>query len=140
MDDLIVNRRLTIPARDLRVEATTGSGPGGQRRNRVRTKVVLWLDLESCAALGPHRRATLRNRLGHRLTGGGKLSVACGRHREQYRNVIEARQRMAKLLAEALQQQRTRKATSPTRASKRVRREDKQRRSRRKQDRAWRYD
>jgi len=140
VDDLQVNRRLVIPARDLKVEAVTGSGPGGQRRNRVRTKVVLWLDLEGCAAIGPHRRARLRVRLGHRLTASGRLNVACGRHREQGRNLAEARARMAKLLAVALLPQPVRKPTKPTKGSKRARKEAKQRQSRRKQDRGWQWE
>ncbi|MCH2136237.1 MAG: aminoacyl-tRNA hydrolase [Phycisphaerales bacterium] len=139
MDDLQINRRLTIPRGDLQVEATVGSGPGGQRRNRVRTRVVLRLDLATCEALGPHRRGLLLARLAPRLIGGSVVQVACGRHREQTRNLAEVRSRLASLLAEALQQQRTRKATKPTAGSKRARKEAKQRQSRRKQDRSWRW-
>ena len=140
MDDLQVNRRLVIPARDIQMEAVTGSGPGGQRRNRVRTKVVLWFDLEACQALGPHRLARLRTRLGHRLTAGGKLSVACGRHREQGRNLAEARDRLAALLAAALQPERVRKATRPSAGVRKARKAAKQRQSQRKQDRRWRWE
>jgi ribosome-associated protein len=139
MDDLQINRRLTIPGRDLDMEATTGSGPGGQRRNRVRTKVVLKLDLGACDSLGPHRLARLSDRLGHRLTAAGVLRVACGRHREQRKNLIEARERMAALLTAALQSQRARKPTKPTAGSRRARKEKKQQQSRRKQDRSWRW-
>lgn len=139
MDDLQVNRRLTIPGRDLQMETTTGSGPGGQRRNRVRTKVILRFDIEACASLGAHRVARLQDRLGHRLTNAGVLRVACGRHREQYQNLIEARDRLAALLGAALRVERVRKPTKPTAGSRRAGKETKQRHSRRKQDRSWKW-
>jgi len=139
MDDLQVNRRLTIPGRDLDMETSTGSGPGGQRRNRVRTKVVLRLDLGACDSLGAHRLARLSDRLGHRLTTTGVLRVACGRHREQRQNLAEARDRMAALLAATLRSEPVRKPTKPTAGSRKARRETKQRQSRRKQDRSWRW-
>ena len=139
MEDLQVNRRLVIPAAQLCFEAVTGSGPGGQRRNRVRTKVVLSLNIEDCQVLGPFRRARIRDRLGHRLSKAGVLSVACGRHREQVRNLADARARLALLLSAALQPVRTRKVTRPTKASKRADKASKQRKSRRKEDRSWRW-
>jgi ribosome-associated protein len=139
VDDLQVNRRLVIPASQLRFDAVTGSGPGGQRRNRVRTKVILSLNIEACEVLGPFRIARIRDRLGHRLSKAGVLSVACGRHREQARNLADARGKLASLLAAALQPVRARKRTRPTRASKRADKASKQRTSRRKDDRSWQW-
>ena len=139
VDDLQVNRRLTIPGRDLQMETTTGSGPGGQRRNRVRTKVILRFDIAACDSLGAIRLARLQDRLGHRLTAAGVLRVACGRHREQHQNLTEARDRLAALLGAALRVERVRKPTKPTAGSRRARKETKQRHSRRKQDRSWKW-
>jgi len=141
MDDLVINRRLTIPARFLRMETSTASGPGGQRLNRVQTRVTLRLNLERAQeVLGTYRRNTIEGRLGHRIASDGCLQVVCGRHRHQGRNLAEARDRLANLLAESLKPVLVRKPTKPTKASKTRRLDAKQRRGRRKQERSGRWN
>ena len=68
------------------------------------------------------------------------LLVRAKRHREQARNLADARERLAGLLADALKPQRTRRATKPTRASKQRRLEAKRRQGRRKQERSGRFE
>ena len=87
------------------------------------------------AALGDNRRQTLLERLGARLTSDGVLIVRSSRTRERGRNLEDARERLAKLLREALAPRPVRRATRPTRASKKRRLEDKRHRSRVKKDR-----
>ena len=141
MDDLIINQRVTIPGRCLRVHTSTASGPGGQRLNRVQTRVTLQLDLAQAeGVLGPVRLGMIHRRLGHRLTADQCLQVMCGRHRQQGRNMAEARTRLATLLAEALRPVKVRRATKPTKASRARRLEAKQRRGQRKQERSKRWD
>ena len=41
MSDLFVNRRLTIPAAELKTSAVRSSGPGGQNVNKVNSKITL---------------------------------------------------------------------------------------------------
>lgn len=141
MDDLVINQRLTIPAACLRMRTSTASGPGGQRLNRVQTRVTLQLDLETAAGvLGPRRLEMIQRRLGRRLTTEQELRVICGRHRQQSRNLAEARERLASLVAEALRPVKVRRATKPSKASQKRRVEAKQRRGQRKQERAKRWD
>ena len=61
-------------------------------------------------------------------------------HREQNRNLEEARERLASLIREALRPRKTRKATKPTKGSKLRRLEGKRRQGRRKQERRARFD
>ena len=125
---LRVNARLAIPARELSVEAARSGGPGGQNVNKVASKVVLRFSVAGSAALGERRRQLLLDRLAARLTKEGELVIHASRFRERARNLEDARERLAGILAEALRTPKVRKATRPTRASRRRRLEDKRRR------------
>jgi len=135
MDDLPVNHRVTIPAADMRIETSTASGPGGQRTNRVRTRVTLILDVAGCQSFSNAQRSLVQERLSHRIGADGTIRVTCGRHRRQTANIEEVRDRLAGVLAEAMQSTKVRRPTKPTRASKRRRVEAKTRRSSKKRDR-----
>ena len=135
LDDLPINRRVTIPAADLRIETSTASGPGGQRVNRVRTRVSLILDFEGCQSFSSEDRHMLRDRLSHRIAADGSIRVTCGRHRRQSANIEEVRQRLAALLQEAIEPIKVRRPTKPSHASKKRRGEAKSRQSDRKRDR-----
>ncbi|MCP4759236.1 MAG: aminoacyl-tRNA hydrolase [Planctomycetes bacterium] len=137
MDDLVINKRLTIPGKDLRMTTSTASGPGGQRVNRIQTRVTILLDIEACEALGEPRRRLLRARLAHRLGRDGTIRVVCGRHRSQRDNIAEACERLVGLIQGGLVPNRVRRATRPTRASKVRRREAKGRQGQKKQSRGW---
>ena len=73
--DLEVNRRLVIPAAELRESASRSGGPGGQHVNKTSTRVTLRWCATRSAALSDTQRARLLRRLGARLTRGGDLVV-----------------------------------------------------------------
>jgi ribosome-associated protein len=134
-EPLPINARLTLPARELRIEAARSGGPGGQRVNKVATKVVLRFDVAGSAALAGRRRELLLARLGSRLTAGGEIVIHASRFRDRARNLEDARERLAAMLREGLRTPRRRVKTRPTRASRERRLEDKRKRSKRKQER-----
>lgn len=127
---------VTIPADELTWRFTRSSGPGGQHVNTSDTRVSLSLDLVSCQALGQTRRARAVERLRGRLVGG-VLTVSAQSHRSQVRNRVEAREKLAALLAEAIAppppERRPRK---PSKGSKRRRLEAKRRRGEVKRSRS----
>jgi len=127
-DGLIIHPRLTIPWRELSFSFSRSGGPGGQRANKVETKVTLRFGVATSLALGERRRADLLHRLGSRLTTAGELVLSSDRHREQTRNREEVQKRLVAILSDALQPTRPRKATFPTRGSQERRMSDKRHR------------
>lgn len=103
--------------------------------NKVETKVTLRFSIPASRVLGERRRSLLLTRLAGRLTQKGELLVTASRHREQMRNREEARERLARILAEALRSPKVRKRTRPTRASSERRLREKRRRGERKRER-----
>ena len=128
MQDLVVNERLIIPARDLRWRFSRSSGPGGQGVNTTDSRVELVLDVEKCSGLGPFRRARLVEHFETRLVEGC-LRVVVAEERSQWQNRQKALHRMAELLREGLQPPpRSRKATRPGRGAVKRRLETKKKR------------
>jgi ribosome-associated protein len=139
MDPLRVNSRLVIPPSELQVSFTRAGGPGGQKVNRTASQVQLRFSITESTSLGDRRRQTLLAALKARLTASGELLIRAKSHREQARNLADARERLARLLSVALQPRLKRKATRPTRASRERRLEAKRHRSQRKRDRGGRF-
>lgn len=126
---------LTIPADELSFAAARSGGPGGQNVNKVASKVLLSFDIAHSPCLSEAQRSRLLERLAARITKDGLLRVQASSHREQARNLEEARDRLGSLLAAALERPRARRATRPTRASKERRLGAKRRRSETKRGR-----
>jgi ribosome-associated protein len=128
--DLAVGFGVVIPGRELVERMSRSSGPGGQRTNKVATRVSLLWNVADSEALDEDRRARLRARLGTRLTARGELIVHAQTSREQTRNRVEARRRLASLVHDALAAPaRPRRPTKPTKGSVERRLGEKRRRS-----------
>ena len=121
MDDLTVTRGVTIPARELSWTAVTSGGPGGQHVNKVATKVSLRWDPHQSNTLPRWARERLLALASRLLDAEGCLQIVSAATRSQDRNLALARERLAALIRAALTRPKVRRATKPTRASKRRR-------------------
>lgn len=133
MGDLRINRRVSIPERELEIRASRSGGPGGQSVNTTASKVELRWDLDASDALTDQQKALVRERLGNRLTDDGVFVLQASEERSQHRNREAARSRFQALLKEAIQPPKRRRRTKVSRRQKRQRLEDKRHRSRVKQ-------
>lgn len=127
--DLRVTRSVTIPARELHFSFETSGGPGGQHANKAATRVVLEWDVAGSAALGPRQRDRVLDALGRRIDSSGRLRITSDRYRSQMRNREDARDRLARLVGDALKPRKARVATKATAAGKERRLRNKKRRS-----------
>ncbi len=128
-DDLVVTRSVRIPRRELEVSFSASGGPGGQHANKNATRVDLRFDVESSSAFSASQRDRVRSKL------GPEVRVCADDERSQLRNRELAEQRLADRLRDALRVERTRKATKPTKGSKRRRLDAKKRRGETKRQR-----
>lgn len=117
-----------VPAAELIEQFSRSSGPGGQHVNTSDTRVQLSLDLGGSAAFDEDQQARLLSKLAARLSGS-VLTVTVEEHRSQLKNRQTARRRLAELIREALAPPVVRRATKPSRNSRRRRVRSEQRRS-----------
>ena len=132
-----VPQGLTVPASDLVERFSRSSGPGGQGVNTADSRVELELDVVAFEGFTETQRRRVLRALDPRLVGGRLLVVAASEHRQQRRNRVAARERMAELLRDAMAPPPApRRATRPTRGSKERRLAAKKRRGETKARRA----
>jgi ribosome-associated protein len=125
-----VPQGLTVAGTDLVERFSRASGPGGQGVNTADSRVELELDVLSVPGLSAPHRARVVRALDSRLVDGRLLVVVASEHRQQRRNRVAARDRMAGLLRDALAPPPpARRATRPTRASRERRLAAKRRRA-----------
>jgi ribosome-associated protein len=122
-----ITGRLVLPEQELRFSTSTSGGPGGQHANKTETRVEVRWDIEASGVLDGPRRDKLRKRLSHHMVGDDVV-VSSQEHRSQHRNKQEAIDKLVHLLQDALRPRKARKATRPTRGSKRRRLKNKRHR------------
>lgn len=134
MDDLLVTpgpgapRGLRIPGAELEERFSHASGPGGQGVNTTDSRVQLSLDLATTSALDEVQRSRALSRLSTKLAGT-VLTITAAEQRSQRQNRRAARERLGSAVREALAPPVVRRATRPTKGSKRRRLEAKRRRA-----------
>lgn len=123
-----VSENISLDESELRVEFVQASGPGGQNVNKVATQVQLRFDINS-PSLPEDVRSRLKKIAKNRITEEGDLFLSARRYRSQERNKQDAIDRLAELIRKAALPPKKRKPTSPTKASREKRLEEKRRRS-----------
>ncbi|MFL4475317.1 alternative ribosome rescue aminoacyl-tRNA hydrolase ArfB [Paeniglutamicibacter sp. MACA_103] len=133
--DLLVSPALTIPSAELGWRFSRSSGPGGQHVNTSDSRVELFWSVTDSLALTDSQRTMLAARLERRLVAG-VLTVTASEQRSQLRNRETALRKLSELVAAGLAPEpASRRATKPTRGSKKRRLAAKSRRSETKRQR-----
>jgi ribosome-associated protein len=120
---------LSVPMRELKFVATTGSGPGGQHVNRVATKITLLWNLETSTSVTNSQRNRIHQKLSTRINKIGILRISSSKYRSQKANRTATIERFASLLQNALKRKIVRRKTKVTRNQKAKRMDQKKRRS-----------
>ena len=133
--DLEVSTTLTIPASELGWRFSRSSGPGGQHVNTSDSRVELFWDVGSSAALSDSQRLMLLTRLERRLVVG-VVTVTASEQRSQLRNREIALAKLSDLVVKGLAPEAARRrATKPARGSNRRRLAAKEQRAETKRQR-----
>lgn len=123
---------LGVPEQALTFRAIRSSGPGGQNVNKVSTAIQLSCDINLCA-LNEDSKARLRTLAGRRMSTDDVITIIAQRLRTQEQNKRDALERLQELITQALIVPKTRRATKPSKASKKRRTDSKVQRGKTKQ-------
>lgn len=132
---LDVKNDLTIPDAELDEQAAGSGGPGGQHANKTDSRVILRWNVRDSSVLNAARRTRLLDKLDHRLNKRGEIVVQADDTRSWHQNRKIARDRLVAMIRAALKKQPQRRATRPTRSSRRRRLNDKRHRGKIKDNR-----
>lgn len=116
-----VTERIVIEENELDESFIRASGPGGQNVNKVSSAVQLRFNARTSRSLPNDISIRLQRLAGSRLTNEGVIVITANRHRSQDQNRDEARERLFDMIREAANPPPPRRATKPTRSSKKRR-------------------
>ena len=135
VDELKINKNLSIPMSEIDMRAVRAQGAGGQNVNKVSTAIHLRFDISNSTALPDRVRDKLLASGDQRITSEGVLIIKSQESRSQDRNRQAALERLAELIRGAIQKRKPRVPTKPSKRTKTKRLDAKSRRGELKKSR-----
>jgi ribosome-associated protein len=132
---LTITSRLQIPLREFTFTYARSGGPGGQNVNKVNTKATLRWPMRTSESMPEAIRGRFLAKYGGKLTTEGDLLITSQRFRDAGRNTADCLEKLRRMLLSAAEPPKSRRPTTPTKASVHRRLEQKRRQSGRKNQR-----
>ncbi len=126
-EPILVAPGVVVPDAALSWKAVRASGPGGQNVNKVASKVELRVAPRLIRGLDDSARSRLQALIARRLDAQGQWLVTSQRTRDQFRNLLDAREKVRALVERSLTPPLPRRRTRPTQSAERRRIREKQR-------------
>ena len=133
---LPISNDISIPLSDIDISAIRAQGAGGQNVNKVASAVHLRFDISNSNDLPAEVKARLLALGDRRITAGGVVVIKAQSFRTQERNLRDATERLATLLASALIVAKPRRKKSVSKKAKKKRLDNKRKRGQLKQNRS----
>lgn len=114
---LKINDRIYIAPGLIKISAVRSSGPGGQNVNKVATCIEIRFNPHDCEDLNKTVTQRLMKMAGKRVDSEQNIIIRSQKHREQYRNLQDALEKLRSMILKALKPPKPRKPTSPTKGS-----------------------
>jgi ribosome-associated protein len=114
---LQVSSRVSIPLREIQLQAIRSQGAGGQNVNKVSTAVHLFFDIRASSLPEVYKKRLLEMK-DRRISLAGTVIIKSQESRSQETNREKALERLRELIFEVTQVRKSRRATAPTRGSK----------------------
>ena len=114
---LQVSSRVSIPLREIQLQAIRSQGAGGQNVNKVSTAVHLFFDIRASSLPEVYKERLLKMK-DRRISLAGTVIIKSQESRSREANREKALERLRELILEVTQVRKSRRATAPTRGSK----------------------
>ncbi|MCE0826557.1 MULTISPECIES: alternative ribosome rescue aminoacyl-tRNA hydrolase ArfB [Buttiauxella] len=114
---IVVSRAVAIPDNEVTITAIRAQGAGGQHVNKTSTAIHLRFDIRA-SSLPEYYKERLLAASHHLITPDGVVVIKAQEYRSQEMNREAAVARLVSLIQELTVEQKNRRATRPTRASK----------------------